>query len=115
MENQKINQNNNYYSDGSYDSAEQIIYEQGVGEYFSKDEYELECEREYEADRQLYLSTNSDSACWDGLKCFVANLEKQDREELNQMKTTIKKMKQQLKLLKDNSMKIHNSYNLLLL
>jgi hypothetical protein len=129
MESQQINQNNNYDghifckkcadSDSSYDSSsdeeyemsEQIIYEQGVGEYFSKDEYELECEREYEADRQLYLATNTDSPCWDGLKCFVANLDNCDREELTQMKESIKTMKQQLKQMKDNNIIIMKSYN----
>ena len=60
----------------------------------------------------MEFNRDTDSACWDGLKCFVANLEKQDREELNQMKATINKMKRQLKTMKDNSMKIHNSYNL---
>ena len=59
----------------------------------------------------MEFNRNTDSACWDGLKCFVANLEKQDREELNQMKTTIKKMKQQLKTMNKNNIIILKSYN----
>jgi len=95
MESQKINQNNNYDSDSSYDSS---------SDDSSSDE-------EYEADRQLYFSTNSDTACWDSLKCFVANLDKYNREKLTRMKESIKTMKQQLKHMKDNNIIIMKSYN----